>query len=269
MLTLYHADTSVCAAKVRLTLAEKQLEWDGRLLNLETGDQFDPAYMKLNQNAVVPTLVHDDVVVIESTVINEYLDEAFPQRALRPSDPAGRAQVRLWTRREDAIHYAINTVTTATLFRAWEQAKSEEAREARVAGIPDPLRRKKWRELVDIGMDSDYVLEAFTAFARLFLDMEAVLEKRRWLASDNYSLADIGFLSYLNRLRVLQMDHMWKENFPHVTDWVERSMDRPAFEAAIGSWIPEYKIQAYKEVGDPLGDSARRQFAITLERLKL
>src|ERR1700732_1643133 len=125
MLTLYHADTAVCAAKVRVTLAEKQLEWKGHLIDLNKGEQFHPDYVKLNPNAVVPTLIHDGVVVIESTVINEYLEEAFPERPLRPSDPAARARMRLWTKREDSIHYAINTITTATLFRAWEQAKSE------------------------------------------------------------------------------------------------------------------------------------------------
>ena len=59
MLTLYHADTAVCAAKVRVVLAEKSIGWEGRLINLGAGDQFAPDYMKLNPNAVVPTLVHD------------------------------------------------------------------------------------------------------------------------------------------------------------------------------------------------------------------
>jgi len=66
--------TSVCAAKVRVTLTEKQQQWEGHLIDLNRGEQFHPDYVKLNPNAVVPTLVHNDVVVIESTVINEYLE---------------------------------------------------------------------------------------------------------------------------------------------------------------------------------------------------
>ncbi len=58
MLELYHGYTSVCAQKVRLTLAEKGLEWKSHVLNLN-GDQLDPAYLKLNPNGVVPTLVHN------------------------------------------------------------------------------------------------------------------------------------------------------------------------------------------------------------------
>jgi glutathione S-transferase len=267
MLTLYHGDSSVCAAKVRVTLAEKQLKWEGRLIDLNKGEQFHPDYVKLNPNAVVPTLVHNDVVVIESTVINEYLEEAFPEIALRPSEPAARSRMRMWTKREDSIHYAINTVTTASLFRAWERAKTKEDRDARVNGIPDPTRRKKWRDLVEHGFESEYSMEAFIAFSRLFLDMEAALRSQPWLIGEHYTLADIGFLSYLNRLRLLQMDHMWNEHFPRVANWFQRSTQRPAFNDAIMSYIPEYKLRAYKEVSEPLKEVVRTRFKEALSRM--
>ncbi len=96
MLYLYHAPPSVCAMKVRLVLNEKGLPWDGKILDLRRGDQFDPEYRKLNPNSVVPTLVHDGRVVVESTVIIEYLDEAFPSPALMSGDPYQRAVARLW-----------------------------------------------------------------------------------------------------------------------------------------------------------------------------
>ena len=78
MLDLYHNGSSVCAAKVRVLLAEKGVGWTGHYLDVLAGDQFDPEYIKLNPNAVVPTIVHDGVVVTESTVICEYLDEVYP-----------------------------------------------------------------------------------------------------------------------------------------------------------------------------------------------
>ena len=64
MLTLYHGRTSVCSIKARLALAEKGVSFDSRLMALR-GDQFDPGYMQLNPNAVVPTIVHDGRVVVE------------------------------------------------------------------------------------------------------------------------------------------------------------------------------------------------------------
>src|ERR671931_2616341 len=93
MLELYHSINSVCAQKVRVVLAEKGLEYQEHLMSLR-GDQFDPDYMKLTPNAVVPTLVHDGRPVIESSVILYYLDEAFPNPSLMPRDLHQRAAVR-------------------------------------------------------------------------------------------------------------------------------------------------------------------------------
>jgi glutathione S-transferase len=52
MLELYHNGSSVCASKVRLLLAEKEVGWTWHYLDFLAGDQFDPAYLKLNPNAV-------------------------------------------------------------------------------------------------------------------------------------------------------------------------------------------------------------------------
>ena len=90
MLDLYHHGSSVCAAKVRFALGEKGLAWQGHYLDILKGDQFAPEYQKLNPKAVVPTLVHDGHVIVESTVINEYIDESFPD--VRSSRSAGRAR---------------------------------------------------------------------------------------------------------------------------------------------------------------------------------
>ena len=65
MITLYHHGSSVCAAKVRLVLAEKSVPWDGIYVDILRGDQFDPGYVKLNPKAVVPTLLHDGKVIVE------------------------------------------------------------------------------------------------------------------------------------------------------------------------------------------------------------
>ena len=91
MLELYHSINSVCAQKVRIALAEKELPHKEHLMTLG-GDQFDPAYMKLNPSAVVPTLIHDGLPIIESSVILYYLDEVFPERPLMPVAPLARAR---------------------------------------------------------------------------------------------------------------------------------------------------------------------------------
>jgi glutathione S-transferase len=88
MLELYHNDMSTCAQKVRLALAEKEANWHSHHLDLRARDQQKPEYIKLNPNAVVPTLNHDGAIIIESTVINEYIDDALAGPALRRRRPA-------------------------------------------------------------------------------------------------------------------------------------------------------------------------------------
>src|SRR5882672_4241875 len=144
MLYLYHATPSVCAIKVRIVLSEKTLPWDGKILDLLRGDQFQPEYRKLNPNAVVPTLVHDGHTIIESTVIIEYLDEAFPTPALMFADPYHRAVARHWMKKiDDYLHGACAALTFAIAFRRLLLKKTPEELEARFAAISDPTMRER------------------------------------------------------------------------------------------------------------------------------
>ena len=118
MITLYHHGSSVCAAKVRLVLAKSPCPGTAFMSTSCSGDQFDPAYMKLNPKAVVPTLVHDGKVIVKSTVICEYLDEVFPMPSLKPAAPEQRAAMRLWTKAVDEyLHPACAELTFASCHR--------------------------------------------------------------------------------------------------------------------------------------------------------
>jgi glutathione S-transferase len=114
VLELYHNDMSTCAQKVRFALAEKGATWHSHHLDLRARDQQKPEYLKLNPNAVVPTLVHDGVVIIESTVINEYIDDAVAGPSLRPADAADKARMRLWTKQlDEGLHADCGVVSTS------------------------------------------------------------------------------------------------------------------------------------------------------------
>src|SRR5580692_9014115 len=107
MLYIYQGSTSVCSVKVRLALEEKGLPFEGEILDLQRGDQHRPDYAKLNPNEVVPTLVHDGKLLIESTLILEYLDEAFPAPPLMPPAPVSRPPARLFMKKiDDYLHAA-------------------------------------------------------------------------------------------------------------------------------------------------------------------
>ncbi len=242
MIVLHHAYNSVCSQKVRLALFEKGVEWQGEILDLSKGEQFRPAYMRMNPNAVVPTLVHDSRVVIESTVINEYIDDAFDGPALRPASAHERALMRLWTKQPDeGVHVTVNTLSFAIALRLPVLRMTPQQREARINGIPDPVRRDKMREMVERGVDSPLVDSALARFERLFGDMEAQLAKTPWLAGDTYSLADIGTAPYVHRLDRLGLSPMWSRRRPRVTDWLARLRARPAHYQAFADYeLPEH-----------------------------
>lgn len=238
MLELYHHPTAVCAAKVRVVLAEKQLTWKGRLVDMGKGEHRRPEYLALNPNGVIPTLVHDGNVVIESTVISEYLDEAFSARPLRPADALGRARLRLWTKREDMIHDAINTLTSVMVFCPLQRARSAEEQAQWTAHMPDIGKRQKWIELMRDGADANAVHLALVRFRDLIRDMEGALADRSWLASDAFTLADSGLISFFARLDALSLDFMLGDA-PRVADWYRRCVSRPSFDAAIGQFCSD------------------------------
>ncbi|WP_417674819.1 glutathione S-transferase family protein [Roseibium sp.] len=238
MLTLYHGATSVCSQKARLSLAEIGLEYEGHLLDLMTGDQFDPDYLKLNPNAVVPTLVDDGTVVIESSLILEYLDETYNAGKLMPRDPELKAKTKLWLLRCLAIHGAINSLSFATVLRARQMAgKTPEQLEAMLRQMPNPISREKRRDLLENGVDSLHVEAALREMRSALADMAAMLAQYHWVSGPDYGLADIALLAYIDRLDRLAMSGLWEDEFPEVADWLERSKMRDSYKTAIASFV--------------------------------
>jgi len=240
MLYLYHGTTSVCAIKARLALAEKNLSWEGEVLDLQRGDQHRPEYGKLNPNHVVPTLVHDGRVLIESTLIIEYLDEAFAAPPLMPADPFARAQARLWMKKiDDYLHAACSTVTFAIAFRKGLLKKTPEELAARFAAMPDPAYRERQRLAIEHGVAAPHVPPALASYDRYIGEMEAALATTPYLAGDAYSLADVAATPYVNRAAMLGMDRLWVGRRPRVEDWFARIKARPSYAAAVTKWLTD------------------------------
>ena len=225
MLELYHNINSVCAQKVRVALSEKGLEYREHLIDLR-GGQFDPAYMKLNPNAVVPTLVHDGRPVIESSVILYYLDEAFPKPSLMPADPHQRAAVRLYNKLIDEyVHNSCTILTFATAFRPWFAGLSGEQIEARLAKSPSKQRTEYKRDVALHGLQSKFVRQALDYHLKLLKMMDAALQRGPWLAGEQFSLAEAAVIPYILRLDLLKLERLFTESIKH---WYSRMRERPS-----------------------------------------
>jgi glutathione S-transferase len=241
MLELYHHGSSVCAAKVRMVFAEKKIEWAGHYLDLLRGEQFNPEFLRINPKAMVPVLVHDGKIIIESTVICEYVEEVFPDRPVYPEDPHARAQVRIWTKAVDEdLHPACSAITYTASHR--HQVLQH------VKGFDDFLktpstesvetRRLKW-QWIERGFAAPGLPEKIALYDRYLRKMEKTLEAGPWLVGDRFSMADIALTPYVNRLAMLGMDGMWRGRLPKLEKWFERIQARPSFKPALIDWIPD------------------------------
>jgi glutathione S-transferase len=243
VLELYHHGSSVCAAKVRFALAEKGLEWQGHYIDILKGDQFDPAYIKLNAKAVVPTLVHDGHPIVESTVICEYVDDVFPSPPLKPADPLQRAEMRLWTKAVDELlHPMCGEITFACSHRHTVARLGPEGLAKFLASTPPVSVTAGWHDrkkvIVKEGLGAPGIEKSLRHYDRFLQKMEDALGKRPWIAGNSFSLADIGLTPYVNRLDMMSMSEMWIKSRPRLTDWFERIKARPSFRPSLIEWCP-------------------------------
>ncbi len=251
MLELYHNDMSVCAQKVRFALAEKGQAWTGHHLNLRAGDQQKPDYVKLNPMMVVPTLVHDGAVIVESTVIAEYVDDAFPGPPLKSADPRERAKMRLWTKQlDEGVHAATGNISQAIAFRHQYAAMMTPAQfDEYVNKIPDPVRRNRTRENVSKGVDSPYFVDSLARYRRLLADIDAALENGPWLAGNDFSLADIGYAPYITRVDHLELRGLYEGRHPRIHGWYDRLKARAGYQEALAKWFNDAGVKLMREKG--------------------
>ncbi len=231
MLELYYFHGATCGLKARLTLAEKGVGYTGHAVDrayLRT-----PEYLKLNRNGVVPTLVHDDEVLTESSVIINYVDDAFDGPPLKPSDPRGIAGTWWWMKRADECLFCIGTLTYTVSLRPIVLEKSPEELERYIEETPNPALRLRRRRLVELGYDNPDFPAALEGLTIMLSDMEEALTGHEWLASDEYSLADTAMSPLIERLDELQCAGLWTRKHPHVTAWWQKIKGRDSYDACL------------------------------------
>jgi glutathione S-transferase len=234
MLVLYHAGLTPASVKVRLTLREKGLPYESRFLRLLEQDHLSPDYLAVNPDGQVPTLVHDGEVITETTIINEYVDEVFPDPPLRPTSPAARARMRRWG--QIAGEYLLQSVATL----AWHHAIGPILREKdpaeidrALARLTVPYQRQKWLKAGRTGFSVQELDDARGKIAYSIAQMEQALTTHRYLAGESYSLADINVLSSVWRVPRWAPELMNEIISPRTYAWLLMMRARPAVRATL------------------------------------
>jgi glutathione S-transferase len=249
---LYHNNMSVCAQRVRLVLREKHLQPVEHHLDLRAGDATRREYLKLNPNGVVPTLIDQGVPIVESTVICEYLEDAYPERRLRPDDPAQCAAMRVWTMRPDSgLHHACGAASFAIAFRHQMLALPPEEIERQLAEKPDPRLRDGVRQTIKLGVEAPLVAGALKAYDRVIGKISHQLDQTPWLAGREYTLADVAMLPYVCRLEDLNMSWMWDGARTSIGSWLDRCKARANYSGIADYLDPKY-LQLMKASGSEL-----------------
>jgi glutathione S-transferase len=229
MLELYNFPQSTCSQKVRLVLAEKGLEWKDHRLEASRGEHLTPEYLMLNPNGVVPTLIHDGDPIIDSSVINEYLDEVFPAVPLRPADAKARARMRAWRQYIDEVPTPAIRPPSFNFFIVQNFAGLTAEQFAALAERL-PLRKHFYQRMGQGGFNDADIAEAVDKLESSLKRMEKSLADGPWLNGADYSLADVSITPTVVRMEDLGLAHHWDDK-PRVADWYERIQTRPAFAA--------------------------------------
>ena len=236
MLALYHYEPTANSMKPLLCLAEKGIEYESHYVDLHNFEQHSEAFVALNPNGQVPVLIHDGAIINESTVINEYLEDVFPEVRLRPKDPVARARMRIWSKFVDEYFCpALSKIGWSILVpKIAARLASGELEEA-LKKVPLEEQKKKWRDAATESWTKEELDDCRRKVAESIRRMETILEASPWLAGDEYSLADINSYSMVVAVPRLVPAAMNEDATPHSMDWLARMNERPAVKAALAT----------------------------------
>jgi glutathione S-transferase len=235
MLKLYHAEPAANSLKSLISLKEKGLDFESVYVDLHKFEQHEPGFIAINPEGQVPVLIHDGLIITHTTVIGEYLEDAFPEApSLRPSAAIDKARMRYWNKFVD--EHFMNFVSmhgwhrmVGVLARSVDSGEFERLMER----IPLHEQRVKWRTARSGFSEAD--LANATRKIEVAVDKaEKQLEQTEWLAGSQFTLADINLFALGGaHLAFLFPEMKVQTRAPRLTAWVARINARPGVQAAL------------------------------------
>jgi len=200
MMKLYDFKSSPNCQRVKVVLAEKNLPYEIVPIDLRAQAQKTPDYLKLNPYGKVPVLTDDDTVLYESCIINEYLEEKYPNPPLLPKDPGKKAKARI------LIDYGM-----AHFDGAYQKLRMELAK--------DP--KEQSQQVVD---------NAKSDLKKLLQRLENDIGDQPYLVGD-FSLVDADLIPRFTRLEGFGV--LPDPTLPRLGKYLERMKARPSVKAIL------------------------------------
>ena len=232
-LHLYQFGPSNCSQRVRLMLTEKGLAWTAHTLDASRNEHLLPRYRAVNPMRVVPTLIDDGTVIVDSNDIIAYLDEKFSEPSFQPTDAASRGDLGPLLRESTAFQTVIKTLSHELLFRKVRRISDEDFAYFREIEL-EPERIAFYRDYMEDGAAWAARMDAAEKHMRSSLGrLDAILSARPWLNGGAYGLADMSWIVHVYRLMTAKLP---VADFAHVETWARLVIDRPAFDKAVASY---------------------------------
>jgi len=237
-LHLYHFSMSNCSQKARLCLEEKGLQWTSHPVDLLNSQHLTPEFVAINPKGLVPVLVHDGVVVTESSDIIDYLDQHFPNPPLRPSDPVERERMYRWLKLWDETQISLKTLSHNTILKG----RTTEMRNQ--MGRLESLVKND--ELVDFmreftseqGLSRERLARSTQWIVQILTEMDERLAQHRWLAGDAFSLADLAWGIDIHRFELIKFP---MERYAAMLAWYRRIEARPGFQRMVLDYEAQFR----------------------------
>ena len=237
-LHLYHAERSNCSARVRLLLEEKQLPWASHHINLQKKENVTEDYFGINPKGLVPALVYDGKVVIESHDIMDYIETTFPAPGFRDVADEDQPEIDFWLRDSGEAHVpGVKTIQYhKRLSKLIEKSEEEYNRYRELQTDPQLLAFHAKHAAPGSNFSDEDAAEATRLMSGYFEKMNAILAGAEYIVGSTYTLADMAWAPSVTTLKIGEFDF---SPFPHVEAWYARVSARPQFDEAFLKWIRE------------------------------
>lgn len=234
-LHLFHAGWSNCSMRVRMTLEEKNLQWTSHHLDTRSAEHITAEYFSINPNGLVPTLVHNGDVWIESCDIIRYLDNAFSEPRLTPRDDGQLLKLSEWLELASRIHVeAVKTYIYASRPGNRRRKSPADLERYRQLQTNKELLAFHRRNSSDEAISELDRANAETLLHDTFTKLDTCLAEHRWIAGDDFTLADITWVPLHYTLERAGFSFA---PFPNVTGWARAINARPCFQKAVVEWF--------------------------------
>lgn len=231
---LLHFSGSSCSQKTRIFLNLKGIDWVSHPVDLVKQENYTPWFLGINPRGLVPVLIHDGEVHIESNDILEYLDRTFEARKLIPDDL--REEILGGLKEEDNLHLDLRALTMRFVVpKKIAQKKPQslttyETDPGTIEGAADPQKRAEldfWQSYADRGITDEQARASAQKFKAAYDEFEDRLNQARYLAGQDLTLLDVAWFIYTHRLTLA--GYPFARLHPKIHAWYTDLANREAF----------------------------------------